>query len=75
MENRPKWYHKNVSLVLSFLVAGPFMLPLVWFNPRFSAKSKICITTVIIFFTMLLTAFFVKTMSMVFNMYEGLLKL
>lgn len=43
-----KWYLKTSALVIAFLCIGPFAIPLVWFNPRFSTKTKIVITIVII---------------------------
>ena len=43
-----KWYFKASSLVIAFLCVGPFALPLVWFNPRFSPKVKIIISAIVI---------------------------
>lgn len=50
MDNKPKekWYFKTLTLVIAFLCVGPFALPLVWFNPRFSPKVKIIISAIII---------------------------
>ncbi len=50
-----KWYH-NVWFVLAmlFLVAGPFGLPLVWNNPRFSRPVKILLTLVMVVYTIAL---------------------
>lgn len=49
---RAKWYH-NVwfVLVMLFFVLGPFGLPLVWKNPRFSRGLKIGLTVVAIAYT------------------------
>jgi len=48
--NKPheKWYFKASVLVIAFLCVGPFALPLVWFNPRFSKKAKIIISVIVI---------------------------
>ena len=48
--NKPqeRWYFKTSILVIAFLCIGPFALPLVWFNPRFSPKVKIIISIIII---------------------------
>ena len=46
-----KWYFRAWPLVVSFLCVGPLMLPLVWKNPRFSKKSKIVISIIIIILT------------------------
>ena len=45
-KKKGKWYFNKSSLIVSFLVVGPFMLPLVWFNPRFSRTKKIVWTVV-----------------------------
>ncbi len=45
---REKWYFKTSILVIIFLCVGPFVLPLVWFNPRFSRKAKIIISAAVI---------------------------
>jgi len=47
--NRPseKWYFKTSILVISILTIGPFALPLLWRNPRYSRLFK-TITTVVI---------------------------
>jgi hypothetical protein len=37
-----------------FLVLGPFGLPLVWKNPRFSRRGKILLTMITIAYTLLL---------------------
>lgn len=56
-QERPKskWYH-NLWFVLFtlFFVAGPFGLPLVWKNPRFSRRLKITLTVVVVFYTIAL---------------------
>ena len=52
---KPKWYY-NVWFVLVtlFFVAGPFGLPLVWKNPRFSRWVKIVLTLVMVLYTLAL---------------------
>jgi len=49
LESKPreKWYFKISTLVVSFLCVGPFALPLVWFNPRFSQRAKIIISIIV----------------------------
>lgn len=46
MEKGP-WYYSTTFLVIGFCTVGPFILPLVWFNPRYSPATKV-ITTVIL---------------------------
>ena len=52
---KPRWYY-NVWFVLFmlFFVVGPFGLPLVWKNPRFSRWIKIALTLVMVVYTMAL---------------------
>ena len=59
-----KWYFKTTSLVIGFIAAGPFILPLVWANHRFSRKKKIIISLIMIAITAglgLLTLLLAKT--------------
>ena len=52
---KPKWYY-NVWFVLLmlFVVMGPFGLPLVWKNPRFSHGVKVALTVVMVLYTLVL---------------------
>ena len=56
MENkqRDKWYFKPSSLVVGFLLVGPFVLPLVWTNPGYSPRKKLVVSLVIIILSCLL---------------------
>lgn len=38
------WYFKTSVLVVALLSVGPFALPLLWFNPRYSRTLKIVVT-------------------------------
>lgn len=40
------WYFTSGSLVVSFLLVGPFMLPMVWFHPTMDRKTKTIWTVV-----------------------------
>lgn len=66
----PKWYFKTWSLVVSFLCVGPFMLPLVWANPRFSKQLKIIITVVVLVITYILTEYLLKSVKSILNYYQ-----
>ncbi|MDO9572727.1 MAG: hypothetical protein Q7J37_02450 [Candidatus Omnitrophota bacterium] len=65
-----KWYFNGWSLIASFFCVGPLMLPLVWKNPRFSKKSKIVISIVIIILTYVLIEFFIKSLKSIDNYYQ-----
>lgn len=45
---KPKtpWYFKTSALIIGFLCAGPFVIPLIWFNPRYSSVKKIVLTLI-----------------------------
>jgi hypothetical protein len=49
-----KWYHSNWTVVVGVLCVGPLALPLVWFNPRYSAATKIVVSLIVIVSTVLL---------------------
>lgn len=58
----PKWYY-NVWFVLFmlFFVLGPFGLPLVWKNPRFSRWIKIGLTLAMVAYTVVLIDLTIRT--------------
>ncbi len=53
-KQQEKWYFKTYWLIIAFLCVGPFALPLVWFNSRFSQRKKIIISAIVIIITYLL---------------------
>lgn len=55
MTTDSKWYHNVwVVLLMLFFVLGPFGLPLVWKNPRFSRGVKVALTVVMVVYTVVL---------------------
>ncbi len=68
--DKPKWYFQTWSLVVSFLCVGPFMLPLVWTNPRFSKNVKIVISIAVLFFTYLVSMLFFKSLTSINSYYQ-----
>ena len=69
-KKQSKWYFKTHLLIIAFLCVGPFMLPLVWFNPNFNQKKKIIITLIVIILSYCLGALFansVKTISVYYK--------
>ena len=63
---RPKWYY-NIWFVLFmlFFVLGPFGLPLVWKNPRFSKTVKMLLTGAMVLYTLLLVDVVVRAVGAV----------
>ena len=69
-----KWYFKTYWIVIAFLCLGPLALPLVWFNPRFSPKKKVIVTTIIIIFLFLMLPFFAFEIRHNFTQTQSLIK-
>jgi len=45
---KKKWHQSNGALVLAFLTVGPFAIPLVWTNRRYSLGVKIILTAAMV---------------------------
>jgi len=67
---KDKWYFQPYMLVIAFLCVGPFVLPLVWRNPRFSRRTKTFITVLIIVLTCLLGVVLVKSLKSLYEYYN-----
>jgi hypothetical protein len=59
----PKWYLKASWVVIAFLCVGPLALPLVWINPRFSQKTKIIVTIIIIILSWYLGSLLINSLK------------
>jgi predicted nucleic acid-binding Zn ribbon protein len=57
-------------LIIAFLCIGPFALPLLWLNPRFSKKKKIIITILILILTYLLGKMLASSLSVIVDYYK-----
>jgi hypothetical protein len=65
-----RWYFKTATLVIAFLCVGPFALPLAWFNPRFSRKTKIAITIAVILLSYFLGILLMNSLSAIGRYYH-----
>jgi hypothetical protein len=65
-----KWYFRTYVFVIAFLIIGPFALPLVWFNPRFSRKNKAIITVIVLIATYLLSIAMAKSIKTIMEYYQ-----
>ena len=45
---KTKWYYSTITAIIAVLAVGPFALPLVWRNPRYSFVTKLAVTVGII---------------------------
>ena len=64
------WYAKPVTLVVGFLTVGPFMLPLVWFNPAYSRRKKFVITLAVLALTYGIVVFFIRAVQTIIEFYK-----
>lgn len=70
---KEKFYFKTSSLLVAFLCVGPFALPLVWFNPRFSKNTKIIVTLVIVIASYILGSVMVTSIKSISEYYKAIL--
>ncbi|MBU3933800.1 MAG: zinc ribbon domain-containing protein [Candidatus Omnitrophica bacterium] len=69
-KEKTKWYFRTSSLVIAFLCVGPFALPLLWFNPRFSRKTKIIISVIVIILSYYLGILFANSLKTINSYYK-----
>lgn len=69
---KAKWYQKTSTLIVGFLFVGPFIIPLIWVNPRFSTTKKVVLTAVFILITVVLTKLLVNSLSFLYQYYQVL---
>lgn len=70
-----RWYFKTSVLITVFLITGPLVLPLVWFNPRLSQKAKIILSSMIIIISYLLGMLLADSIKNITEYYQELFKL
>jgi hypothetical protein len=72
IEKKPaiKWYFKTNWFVISFMVIGPFALPLLWFNPQFGRNTKLIISIVLILLTFIIFIFLSHAMDSIKQFYQ-----
>jgi predicted nucleic acid-binding Zn ribbon protein len=51
---KPQWYFKISTWVAGFLFIGPFILPLIWFNPHYSKAKKTILTGILLLVSIIL---------------------
>jgi len=65
-----KWYFKPYWVVIAFLCAGPLMLPLIWFNPRYTRQKKTTLSIVIIIISYLVGSLMLNAINSINNYYQ-----
>lgn len=66
------WYFKTGMLIVAFLVVGPLMLPLIFFNPHLSRRNKLVWTIVISVVSLVLGWAFAKALARLMEYYRML---
>ncbi len=66
------WYFRDGTILIAFLCVGPFALPLVWFNPRYSVMKKIVITVISLVLTYFLTIAMIDSTRKILGYYKQL---
>lgn len=64
------WYFKTSILVLALLSVGPFALPLLWYNPKYSRRTKLIWTLVTLIATWALGLAFGKALEALTTYYQ-----
>ncbi|MBI4970381.1 MAG: hypothetical protein HZC17_00870 [Candidatus Omnitrophica bacterium] len=64
------WYFKTSILILAVLVIGPFALPLLWLNPRYTMLAKVIWTILIIIATYFLTIAMIESIKTILEYYK-----
>jgi uncharacterized membrane protein YvbJ len=71
-KEQPVWYRRNSFILVAFACVGPLALPLVWFNPRFSPRTKIVTTLVTLVLTYLLMIWMAQMTKNLMEQYKQL---
>ena len=69
------WYCNPGSIFIGFCVVGPFVLPLVWVNPRYSNVTKIVLTVIIAVLSWVLGMLIAPLGKSIFDYYKLLFDL
>ncbi len=72
--DKPKWYHNNFGTVIAILTLGPFALPMIISNPRYSKTTKTVISTIVIALTIVLCILIVKLCYFIGHSYTDMLQ-
>lgn len=62
-KKKDKWYLSMPIFMMALLCVGPFALPLLWLNPRFTLKRKIIVSVIVVILTYFLSVMLVKSIN------------
>ncbi|MDP2980937.1 MAG: hypothetical protein Q8N67_02595, partial [Candidatus Omnitrophota bacterium] len=66
-------YFSMATFVMALLCVGPFALPLLWLNPRFTLKRKVIVSIIVVVLTYFLTVMLVKSVNSLKSYYQMVL--
>jgi len=69
---KPKWYQSSLTVIGAILCVGPFALPLVWTNKKYSSTMKAVITISTLGLTVSLCYFTMKMYANLLNQFDVL---
>lgn len=64
------WYFKTSTLIVSFFCVGPFMIPLIVFNPHYSRTKKVILSAILIVITIIFYKAFKTAMVSIDQYYQ-----
>ncbi|MEN6386136.1 MAG: hypothetical protein ABFD79_13185 [Phycisphaerales bacterium] len=67
-----KWYYSNYWVIFAVLCAGPFALPLIWFNPNYKTATKWIASITIIIATVLIIFLFIFLIGILIEQFRQL---
>ena len=70
--NKDKKYFKTSFIVITFLLIGPFALPLVWFNPNYSRLTKMSVTIIVVAIAIVLSVLLAQSINTLNTYYQQL---
>ncbi|MFA5388342.1 MAG: zinc ribbon domain-containing protein [Candidatus Omnitrophota bacterium] len=69
-KKKGKWYFSITTFIIALLCVGPFALPLLWFNPKFTLVKKIVISVIILILTYFLAVMTAHSLTSLKNYYQ-----
>lgn len=62
-KKKDKWYLSMPIFIMALLCVGPFALPLLWLNPRFTLKRKVIVSVIVVVLSYFLSVMLVKSVN------------
>ncbi|OQA03920.1 MAG: hypothetical protein BWY69_00180 [Planctomycetes bacterium ADurb.Bin401] len=76
-KNKPrgKWYFSNYWVIFALLCAGPFALPLIWFNPNYKSITKWLMTFLVLIATVFIVIISIKLIVILVEQFKNLMQI